>query len=70
MAELLLDFADEVLAAVREHKGVDVEDVRSRLLGPLRSYVRDHLGALDGSPAPAEQESTSSMVPCAGARGA
>ena len=66
MAELLLDFGDEVLDAVKEHKGVDVEDVREKLLGPLRSYVRDHLDGLDSAAA----EKTSSMLPSVGANGA
>lgn len=41
LAELLLDFGDEVLDAVRAHKGIEVEDVRSALLAPLRSYVNN-----------------------------
>lgn len=59
MAELLLDFGDEVLDAVRAHKGVDVEDIRARVLGPLRAYVR-RLASLDCA------ANTSSTAPTAG----
>ncbi len=69
MAELLLDFGDEVLDAVKDHKGVDVEDIRGKLLGPLRCYVRDHLGGLDGA-SERTDEKTSSMLPSRGATGA
>lgn len=60
MAQLLLDFGDEVLDAVKHHKGVDVEDVRTKLLDPLRAYT--HLAA-----AAAAAENTSSTFPIRGA---
>ncbi len=63
MAHLLLDFGDEVLDAVKHHKGVDVEDIRTKLLGPLRAYARDHLEAA----AAAEAENTNSTLPIRGA---
>ena len=40
MTELLLDFGDEILDAVRDHARVDVEDVRDKMLGPLRRDMR------------------------------
>jgi hypothetical protein len=39
--ELLVDFGDEVLDCVRDHTGVDVEDVRRSVIGPLRDRARD-----------------------------
>lgn len=39
ITELLLEFGDEVLDVVREQKGIDVDDVRAKMLGPLREYL-------------------------------
>lgn len=38
--ELLVDFADELLDTVHETKGVDVEDVRTKMLDALRIHIR------------------------------
>jgi hypothetical protein len=39
--DLLVTFGDEVLDAVRDAKGVNVEDVRTSVLGPLRVHGSD-----------------------------
>lgn len=39
MMEMFLDFGDEVLDCVRDARGLDVEDVRAKVLGPLRAQV-------------------------------
>ncbi len=66
MMQLLLDFGDEVLDAVREHARVDVEVVRDKMLDPLRRQLR----AYDAMEAPAAAQNTSSTLPTAGASGA
>lgn len=67
MVELLLDFGDEVLDAVKEHKGVDVDDIRDRVLGPLRAYAR-HLESPHPDPR-ADPRNTSTTSPRRGATG-
>lgn len=37
--QMMLDFGDQVLDAVRDAKRIDVEDVRTRLLGPMRQAL-------------------------------
>lgn len=64
MTQLLLEFGDEVLDAVREQHRINVDDVRDKLLGPLRRRLRQ----LDESAAAAQN--TSSTFPSAGASGA
>lgn len=59
MTELLLDFGDEVMDAIRDHKKIDVEDLRDKLLGPLRRQLRQ----LDSLVAAAAAENTSSTLP-------
>jgi hypothetical protein len=39
LLELLLEFGDAVLDGVRDAKGVNVDDVRHKMLGPLRGHV-------------------------------
>ena len=55
IAELLLDFGDEILDCVRAHRGVKVDDIRDKLLGPLREYVHVHLVECQSS-SPADGE--------------
>lgn len=40
LRDILVQFADEVLDSVRDAKGVDVEDVRASLVGPLRRHKK------------------------------
>lgn len=39
VVQLFVEFGDEVLDCVHDAKGVDVEDVRRAMVGPLRAYV-------------------------------
>ena len=39
--ELLVDFGDELLDIVHEAKGVEIEDVRTKMLDPLRTHIRN-----------------------------
>jgi hypothetical protein len=41
LAEVFLQFGHDVLDCVHEAKGIDVSDVRARLLGPWEAYVRE-----------------------------
>lgn len=66
MLELLLDFGDEVLDIVKRHKGIEVEDVRAQVLGPLRAQMQRL--AAEGS-APVTAENTNSMLPMPEASG-
>ena len=61
LAQLLLKCGDEILDCVRDARGVEVEDVRRRVLGPWRAYV-DALGAPSTS-------QTRPMPPGTGANG-
>lgn len=40
MLELLVDFGDELLDIVHEAKGIEIEDVRTKMLDPLRAHIR------------------------------
>lgn len=40
IAELLLDFGDELLDCIRDAKRIDVDDVRAAMLDPLRRQVK------------------------------
>lgn len=55
VARLFVEFGDEVLDCVRDSKGVNVEDVRHAMVGPLRAYIA----------AAAENTSTSLPAPVA-----
>lgn len=48
MLRVFVEFGDEVLDCVRDAKGVNVEDVREAMVGPLRRSIAG-IGA--GSPA-------------------
>lgn len=40
ITELLVRFGDDVLDAVAAQSGVNVDDVRAKVLGPLREMAR------------------------------
>ena len=40
MLELLVDFGDELLDIVHETKNIEIEDVRTKMLDPLRAHIR------------------------------
>lgn len=71
LTELLLDFGDEVLDAVRDHRQLDVEELRDKLLGPLRRRLRQ-LDSSAASAAARAAQNTSSTAPRddSGAKGA
>lgn len=50
MARIMIEFADEVLDAVRDTKGIDVEDVRARMVDPIRHRVHDPSATKDTRP--------------------
>ena len=39
--ELLVDFGDELLDVVHATKAVEIEDVRTKMLDPLRAHIRN-----------------------------
>jgi hypothetical protein len=59
--ELLVDFGDELLDIVHEAKGVEIEDVRTKMLDPLRTHIRNATSSPpppDDSPVAAETDQT------------
>jgi hypothetical protein len=42
LCRLMIKFGDEVLDAVAETTGVNVDDVRRQMLGPLRRQAHAH----------------------------
>ena len=52
MLRVFVEFGDEVLDCVRDAKGVNVEDVREAMVGPLRRSVERSLAATAAPPPP------------------
>ena len=51
LAQLFLNFGNEVLDCVRDAKGISVEDVRAKVLRPWKDYV-NALNASTSDPMP------------------
>lgn len=41
LVRVFVEFGDTVLDCVRDSKGINVEDVRHAMVGPLRAYCED-----------------------------